>query len=119
MMPMVQFRSPAIRGLELAKLDEDLAWYFKTADGVLVVKAPKSGALPLKSGDVIQKIDGDAVTEPITVLDKLHGRGAERAIRVEVTRQGRKVELQGTIAAARGPAPRTRRIVVDQDRDAP
>lgn len=97
---MFQYRGPAIRGLELARLDEDLGRYFKTTEGVLVVKAPRSGALSLKSGDVIQKIDGAAVTEPVTVLDKLRSRGAVQDVKLEVLRQGRKVEIEGKIPVA-------------------
>lgn len=99
-MPMFHLRGAAIRGLELAKLDEDLGSYFKTQEGVLVVKAPRSGALNLKSGDVIQKINGDAVAEPITVLDKLRSRGAEQRVKLEVMRQGRSLEIEGKIPAA-------------------
>lgn len=99
-MTLYQFRSPAIRGLELAKLDDDLGAYFKTREGVLVVKAPKSAALGLKSGDVIQKIDGAAVSEPLTVLDKLRSRGEEQTVKIEVMRQGRRQELSGKIPVA-------------------
>lgn len=98
--PMFQFRGPAIRGLELAKLDADLGAYFKTQEGVLVVRAPKSDALGLKSGDVIQKIDGDPVAEPVTVLDKLRSRSAEQTVKIEVVRQGRKREIVGKIPVA-------------------
>jgi len=106
-MPWFQFRGPAIRGLELAKLDEDLGSYFKTKDGVLVVKAPKSGALSLKSGDVIMKIDGDSVSEPVTVLDKLRSRAEEQSVKIEIVRQGRKMELEGKIPVADMRPPRT------------
>lgn len=118
---MFQFRGAAIRGLELCKLDEDLSYYFKTKDGVLVVKAPRSGALTLKSGDVIQKIDGDPVSEPVTVLDKLRSRNAEQDVKLEVLRQGRKVEIEGRIpmAAAERRLDRRKRVevVVDEDED--
>lgn len=124
MVQMFQFRGYAIRGLELAKLDPDLGSYFKTTDGVLVVKAPRDGSLSLKSGDVIQKIDGDAVTEPVTVLDLLRSRGADRAVRLEVVRQGRKLQLEGHIPVAQSapplppappPPPRRVRNVSDDD----
>jgi type II secretory pathway component PulC len=98
--PWFQFRGPAIRGLELARLDEDLGAYFKTRDGVLVVKAPKSGALGLKSGDVIQKIDGVNVSEPVTVLDKLRSRGEEQVVKLDIMRQGRRMEVQGKVPVA-------------------
>ncbi len=118
---MFQYRGAAIRGLELAKLDEDLGYYFKTREGVLVVRAPKSGALTLKSGDVIQKIDGAAVTEPVTVLDKLRSRRTAQDVKLEVLRQGRKVQIEGQIPVAGADRPRGDRrkhvevIVEDQD----
>jgi len=98
--PMFHFRGVAIRGLELAKLDEDLGAYFKTTEGVLVVKAPKGGALNLRSGDVIQRIDGKPVAEPVTVIDMLRSRGAEQTVKIDVMRQGRRQELTGTIPMA-------------------
>jgi type II secretory pathway component PulC len=105
-MPWMGFRGPAIRGLELSKLDADLGGYFETTDGVLVVKAPRDGALGLKSGDVIQKIDGVSVSEPITVLDKLRSRHEEQSVKLEVLRKGRKVDLEGRIPVARALAPK-------------
>lgn len=105
-MPWFGFRGPAIRGLELSKLDADLGGYFETTDGVLVVKAPKDGALGLKSGDVIQKIDGVSVSEPVTVLDKLRSRHEEQSVKLEVLRKGRKVDLEGRIPVARALAPK-------------
>ena len=121
---MFNFHGRGVRGLELAKLDEDLGSYFKAKEGVLVVKAPKSGALRLKSGDVIQKIDGDAVSEPLTVLDKLRARGEQHTVRMDIIRQGRKMEIEGTIEVAerapRSPREKVRRIVIedeDEERD--
>lgn len=102
-MPWFGFRGPAIRGLELAKLDEDLGSYFKTTNGVLVVKAPKDGTLGLRSGDVIQKINGVSVSEPVTVLDKLRSRAEEQTVEIDILRQGRRAELQGKIPVAATP----------------
>jgi S1-C subfamily serine protease len=120
-MPWLHFRGGAIRGLELAKLDEDLGAYFKTRDGVLVVKAPKDGALGLKSGDVIQKIDGDNVSEPVTVLDKLRSRGEEQVVKLEIVRQGKRMEVQGKVpvADAQLPPPRSgrKRIEIQTQKD--
>src|SRR5689334_4930178 len=99
-MPWFMFRGPAVRGLELCKLDADLGSYFKTTDGVLVIKTPKKNALNLKAGDVILKVDGDSVSEPVTVLDKLRSRGEEQVVKLEIMRQGRKMELEGKIPVA-------------------
>lgn len=105
-MPMLQFRGPAIRGLALAKIEDELGTYFKTREGVLVIKAPKNGSLALKGGDVILKIDGDPVSEPITVLDRLRSRGDEQTVKLEIMRQGKKTELTGTIPVADAGLPR-------------
>ncbi|HUS25163.1 MAG TPA: PDZ domain-containing protein [Candidatus Binatia bacterium] len=120
-MPMLHFRGAAVQGLELAKLDEDLAWYFKTKEGVLVLKPAKSSVLKLRSGDVIQRIDGDGVSEPITVLDKLHGGADERTVKVQVLRQGKKVEIEGKIPVAIAPDvhQRTRIVIRGDDDEAP
>lgn len=122
MAAMPMFRGLAIRGMELAKLDEDLAGYFRTSEGVLVVKAPKSSALNLKSGDVIQRIDGDPVSEPVTVLDKLRSRGAEQSVKIDVMRQGRRIEVLGKIPVADARSPKVdrqhRRVeIIEEDRD--
>jgi len=109
-MPWFGFRGPAIRGLEMAKLDDDLGAYFKTTDGVLVVKAPKDGALGLKSGDVIQKVDGVSVSEPVTVLDKLRSRSEEQTVTLDIVRQGRGMELRGKIPVAEAPRARVRPV---------
>jgi S1-C subfamily serine protease len=104
-MPWLGFRGPMIRGLELSKLDPDLGGYFDTTEGVLVVKAPRDGSLGLKSGDVIQKIDGVSVSEPVTVLDKLRSRHEEQAVKLQVLRKGRKLDLEGRIPVARALTP--------------
>lgn len=115
-MPWLNFRGPAIRGLELCKLDDDLGSYFKTKDGVLVIKAPKKGALNLKSGDVILKIDGDAVSEPVTVLDKLRSRREVQTVQLDILRQGRKLQLEGKIPVAElAPRKKGRRIEMRPD----
>lgn len=47
-----------LAGLEFVTLNPGLGEYFGTDKGVLVVRAPKSGALQLLEGDVIQSIGG-------------------------------------------------------------
>jgi S1-C subfamily serine protease len=44
--------------MELIELNAGLGKYFGTDTGLLVVSAPKSDALELQDGDVIQSIDG-------------------------------------------------------------
>lgn len=83
-------------GLQLAKLDPDLATYFKTTDGVLVVKASGQGSLGLKSGDVIQEIDGETVQSPVDVMEQLSDSKPGSAVAMKVVRQGRTESLKGT-----------------------
>ena len=83
-------------GLQLAKLDADLATYFKTSDGVLVVKATEGSSLGLKSGDVIQEIDGESVKSPVEVMEQLTESKAGSAVTMKVVRQGRTESLKGT-----------------------
>src|SRR5262249_15086174 len=83
-------------GLQLAKLDDDLASYFQTHEGVLVVKSTKDkdGTLALKSGDVIVKIDGDAVDSPVAAMDKLRNAG-DKDVKLDVIRHGKHETLKG------------------------
>lgn len=96
MMAMAGFVGP---GFQLARLDEDLAGYFKTRDGVLVVKAPPvaDGAPALKSGDVIQRINNEAVSNPVEAMEKLANIGPQGAVTLSVLRQGASISLQGKL----------------------
>ena len=82
---------------QLAKLDDDLAAYFKTRTGVLVVKAPKDGRLGLKSGDVIQKVGGKAISDPRAVLDAMHSRTPGDKVSIDVVRLGKATTLNGVV----------------------
>ena len=81
-------------GLQLAKLDDDLSSYFQAKEGVLVVKAPKDDPLGLKSGDVIQSINGDKVDSPVDAMDRLRGAGGKE-IALNVLRHGKAESLKG------------------------
>ena len=94
---------------QLAKLDDDLAAYFKTKSGVLVVKAPKDGKLGLKSGDVILKIGGKTINDPRAVLDAVHSRPPGDKIQLDVMRQGKAMTLDAVVPEG---APRNERIEI-------
>jgi S1-C subfamily serine protease len=83
-------------GLQLAKLDADLASYFQASEGVLVIKVPtdKEATLALKSGDVIQKIDGDTVETPVEAMDKLRDAG-DKEVKVDLIRHGKHETIKG------------------------
>ncbi len=57
-------------GLELARLNPDLARYFGTTDGVLVIESDLAGGA-LKGGDVIVAIDGEPVSDPKQAMRRL------------------------------------------------
>lgn len=80
---------------ELAALDENLAPYFKTKSGVLVTRAKTDDAFGLKSGDVIQKINGEAVKEPKDVIRRVAKAEAGSELRLDVVRAGKAETLKG------------------------
>ncbi len=85
-------------GLELASLDADLASYFKSRDGVLVLRAPDSGTLGLRGGDVILRIDGAEADSPRAAMEQLARRAAEGGETVvEVIRRGKRQRLAGRL----------------------
>lgn len=88
---------PPLPALQLAKLDADLAGYFKTSEGVLVVRPPAKGTLALKSGDVIQKINDRKVSSPVSALEQLAAADPDARLRLEVWRQGKPVQVEGTL----------------------
>ncbi len=101
-------------GMQLARLDDDLAAYFKTRDGVLVVRAPEGGTLGLKSGDVIRRINGRSVASPVAAWEELGQAGD--SMRMEVVRHGKEVTLEGTLPDLRGRGDRQRIVIERKDR---
>ncbi len=102
--------------LQLASLNPDLATYFKTQKGVLVVQAPsvdKDNTLGLKSGDVIQSIDGSAVEHPVEAWERLLEHRGKKPLQVEVMRQGKQHKLQGLLVARSGHRLERRIIKID------
>ncbi|MGQ0619283.1 MAG: PDZ domain-containing protein [Panacagrimonas sp.] len=86
--------------LQLARLDADLAGYFNTDEGVLVVKAPRDDALGLKGGDVIQEINGEDVDSPVEVMEQLTGTDPGTEVTMKVLRHGRTETLKGAAPEA-------------------
>ena len=78
-------------GLQLISLTPDLAPYFSTIKGLLVLRAPAEPALQLREGDVIQSIDGHEPHEGGDVRSLLNVH--EPGERVEITVM-RRHELQ-------------------------
>ena len=84
-------------GLELVSMNADLASYFKTREGLLVLHAPDDGTLGLRAGDVIRKIGGKAIDEPRDAMDRLSALDKGEEVAVEIVRKGQRMMLQGTL----------------------
>ncbi|MBI3450177.1 MAG: PDZ domain-containing protein [Acidobacteria bacterium] len=98
--------------MELVALNPDLGSYFSTDRGVLVVRAPRDGALKLKGGDVILQVDGEAAESPSSAMRLLRFGRASEPVQVLVLRKGQKLTVLTDPAAApaAAPGPRPRRV---------
>lgn len=92
-------------GLNLASVDADLGHYFGTDRGVLVLS---SGELEqLRAGDVIQRVDGKAVSSPRDVMDTLRKKSDGDTASIDYLRDRKSGQARITIpkAMAWPPAP--------------
>ncbi len=104
-------------GVQLVGMNDDLADYFDTDGGVLVVAAPAGKALPkgtleLKGGDVIRAVNGRKVEHPIDAWDALSGADGTTRLRVTVIRHGTERTLEGTVPPSLAPDVE-RRIIIE------
>lgn len=81
-----------LMGLDLAPVNPDLGRYFGATTGALVLSDPKESTSPLRAGDVIQSINGTAVTAPPEVWKALHENTGQPST-IEVFRDRRKIAL--------------------------
>jgi S1-C subfamily serine protease len=72
--------------LELAPLSADLAPYFGTSEGVLVIRAPQDGGLGLKGGDVVQAVDGRKPSSPSHLLRILRSYDRGESFKLDIMR---------------------------------
>lgn len=87
-------RVPA--GLRLERVEGPLAGYFQVDQGVLVLAVPEA-ASELQPGDILQRIDGEAVTDPMAALRRL--AEVDGSVTVQVVRRGETRELTLDTAA--------------------
>jgi C-terminal processing protease CtpA/Prc len=119
-LPFGPFGSSAISGglggMELTALTPQLARYFGTDKGLLVVRAPKSDDYKLQDGDVILNIDGRVPASGSQVTRILRSYSAGETLTMHIMRDRKAVDLQITLPDE-GRARRTRaaRIVMDRD----
>lgn len=76
----------------LVDLNEDLARYFDTDSGVLVVRPP-AGNSSLKAGDVLDQVAGKPVTDVQDALAMLQLSDASNPIKLQVIRQGKTQQV--------------------------
>jgi S1-C subfamily serine protease len=76
--------------LELAPLNPDLGQYFGTTEGVLVIRAPKDGALGLKGGDVVQAVDGRKPAGPSHLMRILRSYDRGETFKLDILRNRKR-----------------------------
>jgi len=99
----MEFASPwahtGLGDLELVELNEGLGRYFGTDTGLLVVKAPESGAFDLREGDVIQDIDGREPKDVRHALRILGSYAAGEKLELGIMRDKKKRKIDIEIPA--------------------
>lgn len=85
--------------MELIELNAGLGKYFGTDTGLLVVSAPKSAALELQDGDVIQSIDGRKPTDIRHAMRILSSYKSGEKLKLGIMRDKKKRTLNIEIPA--------------------
>jgi hypothetical protein len=88
-------RTGRFRGLELRDLSPDLAPYFSTDRGVLVLDVDQERGLGLRPGDVILSIGDREVENVRDVRRILSSYTEEERMTFQVMRQGRQIVVEG------------------------
>jgi S1-C subfamily serine protease len=83
--------------MELVELTPGLGEYFKTEEGVLVVRAPTDATLGLEDGDVILDIAGRKPADARHVVRILRSYEPGEQLVLNVMRKGRKKQLEADI----------------------
>ncbi|NIM49861.1 MAG: PDZ domain-containing protein [Gemmatimonadales bacterium] len=83
--------------MELVTLDDDLAAYFGTDEGLLVIRAPRDETFQLRSGDVILNIDGRGVTSQSHLMRIIRSYEPGEEMQIEIMRNQRRQTLTVTV----------------------
>ncbi len=94
---MSLFMHGGLGGLDLEELNDDLAEYFGTSEGALVMQAPHDSTLALKGGDVIVAIDGRKVESPEHARRILGSYNAGETANIEVLRKRSRTTVTWTV----------------------
>jgi S1-C subfamily serine protease len=79
--------------MEMVSLTGELGEYFGTDKGILVVRAPRDPQIPLKDGDVIQRIDGRTPTSPGHALRILRSYQGGEHLSIDIVRKQHPMTL--------------------------
>lgn len=86
-----------LAGLEVTALTPQLARYFGTDEGLLVLRAPKGEVYKLQDGDVILSIDGRVPTNGSHVGRILRSYQAGEKLTLRIMRDRKPMDLQVTL----------------------
>lgn len=92
-----RFMLDAWGDMELVSLTPGLGDYFKTEEGVLVVRAPTDDTLGLQDGDVIVDIAGRKPADPGHVVRILRSYSPGERLVMTVVRKGERRQLEADI----------------------
>jgi C-terminal processing protease CtpA/Prc len=92
-----RLRGGALLDLELVTVNPDLASYFGTDKGVLVVRASENNDIPLKGGDVILSIGGREPRSPSHAMRILQSYDHGEEISIEVMRDKQRQTVTMTM----------------------
>jgi membrane-associated protease RseP (regulator of RpoE activity) len=103
-------RERGFGALELVPVTPGLGRYFGTDRGLLVVRAPADGALPLQEGDVLQSIGGRTPDNPGHAFRILRSYQPGETVKLGVLRERKTLTLEARMPAEtqpreRGPRP--------------
>lgn len=99
--PSFLYGSP-LANLELAPLNPDLAQYFGTTAGVLVIGVPRDFELGLKGGDVVLAVDGRKPESPSHLLRILRSYRGGETFKLDVLRNRKRLAVEGKLGEAAG-----------------
>jgi serine protease Do len=104
----------ALLGVEAESLGPQLAEYFGVKDGVLVRSVIKDSAAEkagIKAGDVITKVDQEAVSSPSELSRVVRTARSKTTFPVQVVRDHHEMTLNVTVASAQGSGPVRMRVI--------